>query len=378
MSKWILAAGAAAIALATPALAMGPGGGKGHGGGGENYGGGGGGGENYGGGGPKHGGGGENRGNGGGNMNRGSAPQMQHIQTRGNGGGKHGGEMARMYGNGGGKHAMRVAEQGNRGHDQAKSMKAERRADFRQSDLRQGERNNQRFDNRDLARSQTYNDGRNDYARNDNEYASRTFRAYADGCPPGLAKKDNGCLPPGQAKKLIGAALPALYTNRMLEGPYSQWYRDNDQYYYRNGSDGIYQVNRNGGLIDALIPYGSQDYGYYPVGMTYPTDYNSYNVPYQYRSYFPDGGDYNYRYGNNAIYQVNPGTNAVQSIVALLAGDLGVGQQMPSNYGVYNVPLNYRDRYYDTPDAMYRYNDGYIYQADPKTQLITAVINAIV
>jgi hypothetical protein len=21
-------------------------------------------------------------------------------------------------------------------------------------------------------------------------------------CPPGLAKKDNGCLPPGQAKKL--------------------------------------------------------------------------------------------------------------------------------------------------------------------------------
>ncbi len=68
----------------------------------------------------------------------------------------------------------------------------------------------------------------------------------------------------------------------------------------------------------------------------------------------------------------------IQSIVALLAGDLGVGQRMPSNYGVYNVPLAYRDRYYDTPDAMYRYNDGYIYQADPKTQLITAVISALV
>ena len=24
------------------------------------------------------------------------------------------------------------------------------------------------------------------------------------GCPPGLAKKNNGCLPPGQAKKLYG------------------------------------------------------------------------------------------------------------------------------------------------------------------------------
>jgi Ni/Co efflux regulator RcnB len=43
--------------------------------------------------------------------------------------------------------------------------------------------------------------------------------AYANtrvaGCPPGLAKKDNGCLPPGQAKKLaVGQPLPygAVYT----------------------------------------------------------------------------------------------------------------------------------------------------------------------
>jgi Ni/Co efflux regulator RcnB len=30
------------------------------------------------------------------------------------------------------------------------------------------------------------------------------------GCPPGLAKKNNGCLPPGQAKKgaIVGHALP--------------------------------------------------------------------------------------------------------------------------------------------------------------------------
>ena len=44
--------------------------------------------------------------------------------------------------------------------------------------------------------------------------------AYADnhrvaGCPPGLAKKNNGCLPPGQAKKLaVGQPLPhgAVYS----------------------------------------------------------------------------------------------------------------------------------------------------------------------
>ena len=68
----------------------------------------------------------------------------------------------------------------------------------------------------------------------------------------------------------------------------------------------------------------------------------------------------------------------ISSIVALLAGDLGVGQQLPSTYGTYNVPMAYRDRYYDTPEAQYRYNDGFIYRADPKTQLITAVIDALV
>ena len=35
-------------------------------------------------------------------------------------------------------------------------------------------------------------------------------QAYGRGCPPGLAKKNNGCLPPGQAKKryVVGHSLP--------------------------------------------------------------------------------------------------------------------------------------------------------------------------
>ena len=131
-------------------------------------------------------------------------------------------------------------------------------------------------------------------------------------------------------------------------------------------------------MIDALFPFQDRDYSYYDVGSAYPADYNFYNVPQQYQSFYPDGNDYNYRYGDGAIYQVNRSDNMISSIVALLAGDLGVGQQMPSDYGVYNVPMAYRDRYYDTPEATYRYNDGYIYQADAKTQLITAVIDALV
>ena len=43
--------------------------------------------------------------------------------------------------------------------------------------------------------------------------AARSYFAQQHGrgkCPPGLAKKDNGCLPPGQAKKryVVGHTLP--------------------------------------------------------------------------------------------------------------------------------------------------------------------------
>jgi uncharacterized protein DUF1236 len=43
--------------------------------------------------------------------------------------------------------------------------------------------------------------------------AARTWwrQSYGRNCPPGLARKDNGCLPPGQARKryVVGRALPS-------------------------------------------------------------------------------------------------------------------------------------------------------------------------
>jgi hypothetical protein len=112
--------------------------------------------------------------------------------------------------------------------------------------------------------------------------------------------------------------------------------------------------------------------------MAYPSPYNFYNVPVQYSSYWPDNGNFDYRYGNGAIYQVDPRTSVIQSVVALLAGDLSVGQPLPLGYSAYNVPLSYRAQYYDTPNDWYRYNDGYVYRVDPTTQLVTAVIRALV
>jgi hypothetical protein len=101
-------------------------------------------------------------------------------------------------------------------------------------------------------------------------------------------------------------------------------------------------------------------------------------VPVQYRDLYYDSDDAYYRYGDNAIYRVDPQSNMIESIVALLTGDLSVGQPLPSGYDAYNVPLDYRDRYYDNDDYLYRYGDGNIYQVDAKTQIIQAIVEMLV
>jgi len=362
MTKWILAAGAAALALTAPALA-GPD--KGNGGGNK-------GGDKA----QNGGGGGKAQHGGGGGQTRavhGGGPKAEH-QGRSDNGKKAERQVQRSErGGGDGKKAERQAQRFDRGD--TKAAKAERRGNDRMFNDRKDDKREARAV-RNLDRSDVrVRDGDRRLADND---FGRRFGGFNDNCPPGLAKKNNGCLPPGQAKKMLGAALPFALGSQLLDGPFRQWYRDNDQYYFRNDGDYIYRVNRQGGLVDALFPFQDRDFSYYDVGSAYPADYNFYNVPQQYQSFYPDGNDYNYRYGDGAIYQVNRSDSTINSIVALLAGDLGVGQQLPSDYGVYNVPVAYRDRYFDTADAQYRYNDGYIYRADPKTQLITAVIDALV
>ncbi|HVF83872.1 MAG TPA: hypothetical protein VM913_06855 [Sphingomicrobium sp.] len=204
-----------------------------------------------------------------------------------------------------------------------------------------------------------------------------------DGCPPGLAAKNNGCLPPGQAKQLIGRALPAAFAGSLLPAAYRAYYPDSDDYFYRSGDGLLYRIARSTGVVDGYSPlwgYGA-DYepDYYYPGERYPLDYVSfYNVPAPYQRYYQDDDEWLYRYGEGGIYRVDRSNGVIDSIVTLLAGDLGVGQPLPAGYDVYNVPYDYRDEYQDTPDSWYRYNDGNIYQVDPKTRLIQAVIQALV
>lgn len=62
------------------------------------------------------------------------------------------------------------------------------------------------------------------------------------GCPPGLAKKQTGCLPPGQARKYgIGDRIGGEYIHIRHPGRHGL---DPDQTYYRAG-DYVYRVDRD-------------------------------------------------------------------------------------------------------------------------------------
>jgi len=273
-------------------------------------------------------------------------------------------------------------------------------------------------------------------------------RGDIDGCPPGLWMKNNGCLPPGQERKLLGQSINSF---RAASVPLalSSFYPDTSDYYWRYNDGYMYRVDRTSNLVAALLPligggyvpgtmfpsayspyYSSgytfpsyfgnsyvpdyygwnafypdtpyMDYRYlngnvygvdpysgmvedviptyaygYGVGQMLPAGYGYYNVPYQYRSMYYDTSDYNYWYAPGAIYQVDPSSQLITAVASLLSPGLSVGQALPMGYDVYNVPYAYRSTYYDTPNAWYRYNNGYIYQVDPTTRLVTAIVASL-
>lgn len=255
-------------------------------------------------------------------------------------------------------------------------------------------------------------------------------------CPRGLAKKPVPCVPPGQVKNVVGQPVRALSDRvelRQLPNRLRSVYADTDRYYYRYGSGYAYRVNRTNNVVSALLPlfglgltagqpfpsaysnyymptalqsfypntpYTSYRYangyvyqidpitgliedvdpllGYgYGYGQMMPATYSAYNLPYQYRPLYADTANSYYRYAPGAIYQVDPQTSLITSVAALLGGGMTIGQPLPMGYSAYNVPMGYRSNYYDRPDAWYRYSNGNIYQVDPTTQLVTALVASI-
>jgi len=288
------------------------------------------------------------------------------------------------HGNG---HAQRQAQaQGGHGNSRGAAQRVER-----QPEMRRAERDDRRMEQvqgreaRQIA-ERDWNDwasrrGGDRGFSDRNTYLSQgrplPVRALGQGCPPGLARQNAFCLPPGQLRRaqLMGQRIePSRYGEVPQEWQYR--FRDNEDYYYRYDREGyVYRIGRENSLVSSIVPlFGSG----LMVGEPMPLGYDVYNVPYAYRDNFVDNNDYSYRYDNNSIYRVNNGNNLIDSVVALLGGNgLNVGQPLPAGYDAYNLPYEYRDRYADNADSMYRYADGGIYQVDPTTQLVQALVEMI-
>lgn len=305
------------------------------------------------------------------------------------GNGKGGGQVHEQAGNNGGGGGMAAAAKGNGkandragggpDRDQGSPAKAAMRAQPERGNGADAARGADRND-RAVTRgpSGNGNNGRadRDFAKGDVLVASRTYdwqdrrsyggdtRGLIDGCPPGLAAKANGCTPPGQVRDngwIYAASRPDWWG-----------YGDRDgRYFYR---DGYLLRLLDGGRIGGYLPLLG---GALAVGNRWPDSYASVTLPPYLSSYYgldPQG----YRYADNALYGYDPQTQAITSIAALLTGDdFAIGQPLPAGYDVYNVPYDWRSRYADGPDALYRYSDGYVYEVDPKTRLIAAAIELL-
>lgn len=194
-------------------------------------------------------------------------------------------------------------------------------------------------------------------------------RGLIQGCPPGLAWRNNGCLPPGQARRLEREW-------REDWRRYDAWWgrpREAERLYrYDNGY--LYQLTRQGSLVGYVPVLG----GALWTGQPWPERYAYEPAPRYLTSYYRLNEPYDWRYADGVVYGVDPQTQAIQQVVALVTGQpWTVGQRMPSGYDVYNLPYGYRSQYVDSPDRWYRYSDGYVYQVDPTTRLVQAVIQLL-
>src|SRR5688500_12029692 len=260
MRNLILLAGTAALALAAPALAEKGGKGGGHGGG-----------------------------------------KPAKVERGGGHGGGHGGAKPAKTERGG--HAARAAKP----HKvERQAFRAERKAERRTFRSERPDRQVRRA-SRDERRPDHFvrrgRDDRGDFRRVGRDVREirdfrrmpdfrpdeRRFAGFDRGCPPGLAKKGNGCLPPGQAKKLFARG-------QRIERDWFEGYR----------------------------------------------------IPVAYRSFYADTPDYYYSYDDSGyIYRADRGSDLISAIIPLLGGGFGIGQPLPAGYDVYNVPMQYRDTWYD-------------------------------
>ncbi|WP_339930291.1 hypothetical protein [uncultured Brevundimonas sp.] len=284
----------------------------------------------------------QNNGNGNGNRDKGDRGSERGQQDRSDRGDDRGERRAERR------------EDGRNVRVEARREDREDRKDDRDNDRR--ERNTERRDDRRVVIANE--DGRPVVLlRRDSN------RGLINGCPPGLARKDNGCLPPGQARRMA--------TQTRFD---SLWNARNDEFTYRYEDGYLYRSNRQGSLLGYIPVLG----GALSRGSPWPAQYDYQPVPTYLANYYGLNDRNDYRYADGTVYGLDSRTQAISQVVALLTGQSPtVGQPMPAGYDIYNVPNAYRGQYVDSAASQYRYNDGYVYQVDPKTRLVQAAIQLL-
>lgn len=193
------------------------------------------------------------------------------------------------------------------------------------------------------------------------------------GCPPGLARKPIACMPPGQAAKLVGQPLVAASRLAALDPlPLSMrsLFLDDDDYYYRYGGGYLYRVDRDRGLISSMLPL----FGAALLGQPLQPYYlNNYYRPSYFNAFYPNSPYDCYQYGYGYVYETDCMTGLVEDVIPTYDYGYGVGQLMPASYSYYNLPYTYRSYFSDDDDYYYRYAPGAIYRVDRDTALISAV-----
>ena len=127
-------------------------------------------------------------------------------------------------------------------------------------------------------------------------------------------------------------------------------------------------------MVENVIPIYAGGYG---VGQMLPSAYGYYNVPYQYRSMYYDTPDYGYWYAPGAIYQYDPAQQ--HDHLGRGAAVAGLHGRPAAAVGLRRLQraLRLSGDLLRHADAWYRYNNGYIYRVDPTTQLVTAIVASL-
>jgi hypothetical protein len=177
----------------------------------------------------------------------------------------------------------------------------------------------------------------------DDRYGDR----YDRDCPPGLEKKNNGCLPPGQVGR---DDRDDRWGDRDDRRGTAEWIDRN-----RDGYDDR-DLNRDRRIDDrewrmAEDRYGSND--------RYDRDDDRYGN---------NDRDYDDRYQTPTPQRGGIG-GILQSVLG--GGGLRVGQRVSGNLGA--VPYQYRDQYRDGNGVYYRADNRAIYQIDARTDTVVRV-----